>query len=560
MRTKKIRRLICLCFIGLFGQLYSQNFDLQFRVDQNDQAVGGIYDITVQIKSSGGDIAPGTSNLVFTYNTAAFETVNDANPPSLQTIHRFSGGNYNTMTLTEPAVGRLSLNIDLSGADNGTIISNSFVDVATIRFVIKNPAESANLTWRTIFPNGIVVFNDNQTTLPPAGNMAGQMSIQQSFDAGWNLIGLPLTVADNNYQTLYPNANLNSLFGYNDGYISASALTPGDGYWINFSNAESSTLDGLGIVQLVINLQAGWNLISSPACDVAVANIDDPGAVIIPGTIFGYAGGYFSATTLTAGKGYWVNANAAGQITLNCAIPTTNPLAKTSPGQMGFQTALDDFPALTITDAADGKQTLYFDATFEDDHARDHYRLPPLAPAGAFDARFSNDTRVSTSEEDVIFIQSGHYPIEILVEKIAPEIGRLYKLTTLKGNVEIQNYPLTQSRIVITDPGITKFALSKSGSPEIPQKFAVKQNYPNPFNPTTEIRYALPEPGKVKIVIYNSLGQKVRTLVSGEQVAGYYTTVWDATNDAGHRVSSGLYIYQVQAGKHRAIKKMVLLR
>ncbi len=559
MKSKKMRWLICFFLTGFFNLLYSQNFDLQFRLDQNDQTVGGIYDVTVQMKSSGGDIAPGSSNLVFTYNPAALETSNDANPPMLQTIFRFSGGNYNTLTLTEPVTGRLSLNIDLGGINNGTTISNSFVDVATIRFIIKNPAESANLSWRTTFPNGMVLFDDDQTTLPPAGNLAGQMSIQQSFDVGWNLIGLPVTVEDNNYLALYPNANPNTLFSYNSGYKLETTLMPGEGYWINFTSVETTTVDGLGIGQLIIDLQTGWNLISSPSCDVAVANIDDPGSVIVPGTIFGYAGGYFLATTLEAGKGYWINASAAGPITLNCTT-TTNPLAKMSPDQADFKTALSDFPALTITDAADGKQTLYFDATFEDDYARDHYRLPPRAPAGAFDARFSGDYLVSTSEEDVVFVQSNHYPLEISLENSDPEISRLYKLTTLKGNVEIQKYSLSQSRIIITDPGITKLALSKSGSPVIPKKFAVEQNYPNPFNPTTKIRYALPEPAKVKIVIYNSLGQKVRTLVSGEQTAGYYTAVWDATNDAGNRVSSGLYLLRIKAGEHQAFKKMMLMR
>ncbi|GAB4363454.1 MAG: hypothetical protein Kow0042_01390 [Calditrichia bacterium] len=88
----------------------------------------------------------------------------------------------------------------------------------------------------------------------------------------------------------------------------------------------------------------------------------------------------------------------------------------------------------------------------------------------------------------------------------------------------------------------------------------MQQNYPNPFNPRTVIKYGIPQAERVEVAIYNTLGQKVKTLVSGHQEAGYYTVVWDATNDSGSKVSSGIYFYAVNAGKHRAIKKMILLK
>ncbi len=94
----------------------------------------------------------------------------------------------------------------------------------------------------------------------------------------------------------------------------------------------------------------------------------------------------------------------------------------------------------------------------------------------------------------------------------------------------------------------------------LPREFALFQNYPNPFNPVTFIKYAIPKREKVEIIIYNTLGQKVRTLLLKDQDPGYYTAVWDATNDFGHEVSSGLYFYGIKAGKYNAIKKMVLLR
>ncbi|MCB0294487.1 MAG: T9SS type A sorting domain-containing protein, partial [Calditrichaeota bacterium] len=96
--------------------------------------------------------------------------------------------------------------------------------------------------------------------------------------------------------------------------------------------------------------------------------------------------------------------------------------------------------------------------------------------------------------------------------------------------------------------------------PEVPAAFALAQNYPNPFNPTTEIPYALPVNARVEIAVYNILGQKVRTLVNHAQSPGYYTAHWDGRNDAGQLVGSGIYIYRINAGEYRAMRKMILLK
>ncbi|MGK9475332.1 FlgD immunoglobulin-like domain containing protein [Melioribacter sp. OK-6-Me] len=95
---------------------------------------------------------------------------------------------------------------------------------------------------------------------------------------------------------------------------------------------------------------------------------------------------------------------------------------------------------------------------------------------------------------------------------------------------------------------------------EIPTEFTVSQNYPNPFNPTTNIKYGIPQDAKVSLVIYNMLGQVVKTLVDQEQEAGYYTVRWDGTNDFGSKVSSGIYIYRITAGKYTSTMKMNLLK
>jgi hypothetical protein len=90
---------------------------------------------------------------------------------------------------------------------------------------------------------------------------------------------------------------------------------------------------------------------------------------------------------------------------------------------------------------------------------------------------------------------------------------------------------------------------------KILQCFTLYQNYPNPFNPTTTIKFALPVDSRVKINVYNSLGQLVETLVDKEMESGYHEVNFNAS-----RLASGVYLYQLQAGEYISIKKMLLLK
>ncbi len=95
----------------------------------------------------------------------------------------------------------------------------------------------------------------------------------------------------------------------------------------------------------------------------------------------------------------------------------------------------------------------------------------------------------------------------------------------------------------------------------LPAAFTLADNFPNPFNPETTIHYALPQAANVELTVYNVVGQPVRTLVAEHQNAGRYVVEWDATNDSGHSLSSGMYFYRLQAGdEFHAIKKMLLLK
>lgn len=100
----------------------------------------------------------------------------------------------------------------------------------------------------------------------------------------------------------------------------------------------------------------------------------------------------------------------------------------------------------------------------------------------------------------------------------------------------------------------------------LPSEFALYPNYPNPFNPVTCIRFDLPYQSKVRLDIFNVLGQKVATLIDGVVSAGYRSVNWDSRTNGGAEMASGMYIYRIHAesvngeGKFDSLRKMVLIK
>ncbi len=88
-----------------------------------------------------------------------------------------------------------------------------------------------------------------------------------------------------------------------------------------------------------------------------------------------------------------------------------------------------------------------------------------------------------------------------------------------------------------------------------PSTFSLSQNYPNPFNPSTKIKYSLPVASHVKLVIYDILGNQIKTLVDKNQEPGFYETKFD-----GKDLSSGVYIYQLKTDQFVSTKKMILTK
>jgi hypothetical protein len=313
----------------------------------------------------------------------------------------------------------------------------------------------------------------------------------------------------------------------------------GEGYWLRFTEEGSTIINGFSINELNMNLTEGWNLFSGVSEDVSIFTVVDPDSIIIPETLFGFNEGYVETDILVPGEGYWLRAFEAGEITL-----TSGALAKTSPRDFNLNGKAN---SLTVNG-----MDLYFGVEMS---ARERlsYGLPPKPPSGAFDVRFSGDTRIAGENTEIevmnpsqtltisydVVLDAGDHMSWILISESDKEY-------TIEGSGEI------------TIPSEETFTLERKAI--IPIAYTLHQNYPNPFNPITSLRYDLPEQAQVTLTVYDLMGREVTQLVNITQDAGYRSVQWNATDSFGKPVSAGVYLYQVRSGDFVQTRKMVLLK
>ncbi len=152
---------------------------------------------------------------------------------------------------------------------------------------------------------------------------------------------------------------------------------------------------------------------------------------------------------------------------------------------------------------------------------------------------------------DVVGADSSTYTIDT----IATSDGGAYtcRITnTLATELTLYSRPMN-----VSVEGTMAVADLEDGIPGSPTLYP---NYPNPFNPETEIRFALTRSSHVVINIYNTLGQQIGTLIDTEYAAGFHSVRWDGKDRNGSPVSSGVYLYQIQAGEFSQVRKMSLIR
>jgi hypothetical protein len=190
--------------------------------------------------------------------------------------------------------------------------------------------------------------------------------------------------------------------------------------------------------------------------------------------------------------------------------------------------------------------------------------MPPLPPAGAFDARFSTvdggtmvqtfDAGSRTPVEIPVVIQTEAYPVTFRWTIRNAATG--YLLTDGAGGSKFLPKQMTgENEMRIMNSDLAKVVIRVAGGAVAPRAFALDQNYPNPFNPSTRIAYELPVDSRVTLKVYDALGREVTTLASGEAKAGLQSVEWNASG-----LASGVYFCRIQAGSFVATRRMLLLK
>ncbi len=362
-------------------------------------------------------------------------------------------------------------------------------------------------------------------------------------------------------------------------------------------------------VNVIFALSAGWNMFGVPvtAPDMTVATLF-PGAT---SPVYGYNSGYYNATALATGTGYWVRYPAAS---INVTGTPVTP--RTVSVNAGWNiitlyendvpvTALNTTPADIITSPFYGFDAGYsipailqsgkgywvhtaqagvlnipvtlfknmapsaiptIDTKWSSVQVSDaagnksklffspttqnsgRYELPPVPPAGIFDVRFASQSSVEIFNDAAKVISISGATYPVEVR--AEGIDLLIKDKTT-GEL-LNSIVKSGSSIVITNKDITLIEVSAITKPVA---FELQQNYPNPFNPSTAIVFSVPGKGLVSLKVYDVLGNEVVTLVNEEKPAGQYSTRFDARN-----IASGVYFYTLKTGAASVCKKMIVLK
>ncbi len=364
--------------------------------------------------------------------------------------------------------------------------------------------------------------------------------------SGWNTVSNPVTAPDNSVTALYPTSLFNYAFQFNPGtgYQQSSSMSNGTGYWAKFPAGTLNNISGAPINSFGIPVNQGWNLVGSISSTVDTADITSTPAGIRASDWFGFAGAYAASSQIVPGSAYWVKASAAGTFFMeNISGPAARPVRQ--PVSLS-----DQFNTVTISDAQGNSQTLYFGAT----NAKDlpSYELPPVPPSGAFDARFDGanggvllktHSTAAREAQMTIAIQSSSYPVKVTwnIQHGSYNVADAFGVSSAKKMER-------GGSMTITNNAVNRLVINGSAQDDnIPSEYALFQNYPNPFNPSTNVKFGLPVQSRVSVEIFNILGQKVRTLVNNDFVAGYHVVEWNGRNDADQQLGSGMYILKITA-------------
>jgi hypothetical protein len=413
------------------------------------------------------------------------------------------------------------------------------------------------------FTNSTTVASNHEITIA-----APSQSLD--FSTGWQMVGSPFA------DSIEPTSVLSDAIRYRWNtesfeYVLSNTYPNKEGIWLGGYSNGSDQLDGeVGETDATFTVYGGWNMVTVPlfrnvqvdsisvfdgtttrTFSDAVSNFD----ITVPQ---GYNdAGYTTAESLEFFKSYWIGVTG-DSLKLTLPIHRFNPVLKQS------QIMEEDEILLTIVDGEFEQQLLIRVGGNPSQPA------PPPAP-NAHKIGLKGESTIlgntytqyslSSSEQEGAEIplviggperlltmkwqKTGFESVPILLKAMEN-----HTLDSPNGSIEISSTELSSAILAIGN-----FAVSNEVNRGVPVAFKLNQNYPNPFNPSTTIGFDLPEKAVVQIDVFNVTGQKVATIVNSTLQPGSHTVQFDASE-----LSSGTYIYRIQAGSFFETRKMILIK
>ena len=480
---------------------------------------------------------PGEGNLILFNNghtnnaSAVLELVTPVNPDGSYTINTNQPYGPDGSIWTYSAGNSVQSDVQ-SGAfrqPNG----NTLITEADDAYIFEVNS-SGSVQWSYTYPgNDVMIARAQKYGLDYFDNN-NEMTVIIEYAADWNIIGLPLFVDNSNYMILFPESVEGTLYSFSGGYVQESELIAGTGYWLRLLQSGTTLITGEPTYGLTVFLNTNWNLISGPSFPISAADIYDPQNLIIPGTIYEFEGGYVNVNELIPGNGYWLRSSGEGEISFdNFSFSGINN---------AFPQNMKNAHQITI-----GKQALYFGAGISNEDILS-FSLPPKPPNGAFDIRFSGDTKFCGSDDCMIEVMGNE---QALVIECNIKDGEKWEIVDENSNIAT----CWGAQVLELSSDSKTFVLRKSASPISPIIFSLSPAYPNPFNTTTTIPFTvIDNQHSISLQIYDITGKLIAKLIDEKFPVGNNTVQWNADG-----FSSGVYILKVDTGNISQIQKLMFL-
>ncbi len=368
----------------------------------------------------------------------------------------------------------------------------------------------------------------------------GDLSILCDYNLGWNIVGLPLSVENSNYQNLFDYVYSGSLYSFNGLYNSEENLNEGVGYLLRFTESSEIIFNGIHITEINIPVISGWNIISGIS---SLINVNDvySSSIIYPGTVYGLEGTYVNSNFIVPGRGYWVRSMHAGNIYLSAGDRSVR--------KMETYTLIKPKKKLIFSNEKYINE-IYLDFP-ENAQSIYSFSLPPTVEGIEFDVRYEGDWNIPVENQNIHLTNEGD---ELNVFFECPDNKEIIYLKD-----ESENFIEIESGRLIGLPVSTRI-LTITDQVKYPETISIIQNFPNPFNSKTTIKYHLKESNKVLIEVYDLRGVWIKTLLNNIKEPGVHFINWSGVDSFNNPVSSGIYLFKMTVDNSYVMGKCILLK